>query len=124
MTSTALLGKKKIDILQSQLNVFYDTYVDARRHYEDEMKRSYVLEQENAQLENEIKLLKTTVMPIIEVNDQNTQIDESIIGRGREAPQTEQMEVDEFDIGKEVEVRIVKNIIDPHNKYSKKSITE
>lgn len=53
----------------------YGRYVDARRHYEDKMKGSYMLEKENTNLENEIKSLKTTTRTIIKVSNQNTQID-------------------------------------------------
>ena len=37
MTSTTLLGKKKIDVLQNQLEIVYDRYVDVRRLCQVEM---------------------------------------------------------------------------------------
>ena len=43
MTSTALLGKNKIDVLQSQIETAYDRYVDTRRLYEAETRKTYVL---------------------------------------------------------------------------------
>ena len=43
LQSSALLGKNKIDVLQSQLETTYDRYVDARRLYEADARKTFVL---------------------------------------------------------------------------------
>ena len=43
LQSFALLGKNKIDVLQSQLEIAYDRYAEARRLYEAEARKSYIL---------------------------------------------------------------------------------
>ena len=43
-TSVALLGKNKIDVLQAQLEGAYEQYIKTKRHYEEEIKKTYVLE--------------------------------------------------------------------------------
>ena len=58
MTSTTLLGKNKIVVLQSQLETTYDRYVDARRLYEVEARKTYILQEANNKLEDEIFALK------------------------------------------------------------------
>lgn len=42
-TSVALLGKHKMDVLEVQLEGAYEQYIKTRRHYEEEMKNTYVL---------------------------------------------------------------------------------
>ena len=44
---------------------------------EDKMKRTYVLEQRNTKLENEVEVLKDATRPIIEVSDKETQTEEN-----------------------------------------------
>ena len=39
-----MLGKNKIDILQEQLVQTYEKYLDARKKYEEEMKRTYIFQ--------------------------------------------------------------------------------
>ncbi len=76
MTSVTLPEKNKIDVLQEKLYHANDRYVDTRKHNWEEIKKTYVLEQANNELENEIKLLKITARPVIEVINKSTQIEE------------------------------------------------
>ena len=50
MKSKILLRKTKIDVLEDKINSCYDRYINAMRHY-DEIKRSYVLEKINIEME-------------------------------------------------------------------------
>ena len=59
------------------------------------MKRTYVLEQRNNDLENEIKLLKTTPRLVIEVIDKETQTYESVSDMGEGVPLPKHMDVDD-----------------------------
>jgi hypothetical protein len=69
MQSAISLGTSKMQVLEEQLHNAYDKYVDVRKNYEEEMKRTYVLEQLNKGLESELKTLKTSAWPITEVSD-------------------------------------------------------
>lgn len=71
--SAVSLRTSKMQILEEQLHNAYDKYVDVRKNYDEEMKRTYVLEQLNKGLESELKNLRTSAWPIIEVNDQGVQ---------------------------------------------------
>lgn len=42
--TVSMLGKNKIDILQEQLVQTYEKYLDTRKKYEEEMRRTYVLQ--------------------------------------------------------------------------------
>ena len=75
MTPTTLPCKNKIDVLQSQLETTYDRYVDTRRLYEAEARKTYILQEINNKLEEEIAALKKNSRPVIEVKDQEVQID-------------------------------------------------
>ena len=52
------------------MEIVYDRYVEARRLYEVEARKSYVLQEENKKLEDEIVALKSNAKPITEVRDQ------------------------------------------------------
>ena len=69
MTSTALLGKNKIDVLQSQLEIAYDKYVDTRRLYEAKARKTYILQEANNRMDGEIATLKNNARTITEVRD-------------------------------------------------------
>jgi hypothetical protein len=75
MQSAVSLGTSKMHVLEDQLHNVYDRYVEAKKNYEEEMKRSYVLEQLNKGLERELKTLVTSARPVTEVIDQGTQTD-------------------------------------------------
>ena len=67
MTSTTLLGKNKIDVLQSELETAYDRYVDTKRLYEAEARNNFVLQEANNKLEEEIATLKTNTRLVTHV---------------------------------------------------------
>ena len=49
-TLAALLGKNNIDVLEEQLERACERYIQARRHYEEELKKTYVLEKKSLKL--------------------------------------------------------------------------
>ena len=55
MTSTILLGKNKIDVLQNQLGTAYDRYIDTRRLYEVEARNKFVLHEANSNLKKKLQ---------------------------------------------------------------------
>lgn len=59
------------------------------------MKKTYVLEQRNANFENEVKTLKSVMRPIIEVNDKETQIEGDVSDMGVMENQPMDVDVDE-----------------------------
>ena len=69
LQSSTWLGKRKIDVLQGQLEEAYDRYVEARRLYDIEARKAYVLQEANKKLEDEIVALKSNARPITEVRD-------------------------------------------------------
>ena len=69
LQSSALLGKSKIDVLQGQLEEAYDRYVEARRLYDTEARKAYVLQEANKKLEDEISALKCNARLVTEVRD-------------------------------------------------------
>ena len=79
MTSTALLGKNKIDVLQSQLETTYDRHVDTRRLYEAEARKNYILQEANNKLGEEIVSLKNNDRLVTGVRDQAVQTEPVII---------------------------------------------
>ena len=44
LTSASLLGKTRIDVLEEQLYAAFERYVDTRKHYEEEMKKTCLRE--------------------------------------------------------------------------------
>ena len=79
LQSSTLLGKSKIDVLQAQLETTYDRYVEARRLYDTEARKAYVLQEANKKLEDEITALKSNARLVTEVRDQEVQTNPVII---------------------------------------------
>ena len=73
-----MLGKNKIDILQEQLVQTYEKYLDARKKYEEEMRRTYGLQKalEQSKKENEDLKREERSVRVREVQDQNIQTDQ------------------------------------------------
>ena len=90
--TAAMLGKNKIDILQEQLVQTYLKYLDARKKYEDEMKRTYVLQHALEESKKENQDLKREEKSLREVQDQNIQTDQI----AEEPHPIIHMDVDEF----------------------------
>ena len=44
LNTASLLGKNMIDMLEEKLEGGYEWYIKTKRHYEEEMKKNYVLE--------------------------------------------------------------------------------
>lgn len=66
----------------------YQTYIisiDSRKNYEEELKRTYVLEQRVVPLEEETRSLRTITRSITEVRDQEAQkkFDIENVGEGQ-----------------------------------------
>lgn len=99
------LGTRKMQVLEERLHTTYDKYVDIRKIYEEEMKRSYVLEQLNKGLEGELKTLKTSARPITKVIDQEIQIDDT------EVPLRVADTDYEMNISLEIEKRTLKRLL-------------
>ena len=76
--TAAMLGKNKIDILQEQLVQTYEKYLDARKKYEEEMRRTYGLQKalEQSKKENEDLKREERSLRVREVQDQNIQTDQ------------------------------------------------
>ena len=66
-----MLGKNKIDILQEQLVQTYEKYLDAKKKYEEEMRRIYVLQHtlEESKKENEDLKREERSLRVREVQD-------------------------------------------------------
>lgn len=111
LTSTSLLGKNKIDVLKEQLCTTYERYVDTRRQYEVETKKTYVLEQRNLQLENEVKTWKNIARIAVEVEDTGIQIDDYASGLGDTSGQPIITDKEEIESSKEIEIRIMQNLL-------------
>ena len=111
LQSSTLLGKSKIDVLQGQLEEAYDRYVEARRLYDTEARKAYVLQEENKKLEDEIAALKSNARPIIEVRDQEVQIDPMIIETQEEGVSAEQMDIEVLEEKKEIEINTMKGLL-------------
>ena len=86
-------------------------YTKTRRHYEEEMNKTYVLEQKNLQLENEIVVLKNTVRSTIEIEDRGVQT-------GGYAPKTKDVmgqamtiNEEELESSKEIKIGTIKNFL-------------
>ena len=109
--SSTLLGKNKIVVLQSQLETSYDRYVDARRLYEAEARKTYVLQEANNKLEDEIATLKNNAKPLKEVKDQAMQTDPLVIEIQDEGVSTEQMDIEVLEEKKETEISTMKGLL-------------
>lgn len=55
-----------MDTLQEQLYTTYNISIDARKKYEEELKRTYVLEKKIADIEEEIRSLRVVTRPVRE----------------------------------------------------------
>lgn len=101
MNIVSRMEKSKMDMIEEQLFQTYNIYIETRKKYEEELKKTYILEQRVPTLENEVRNLRNATRPIIEVKNQDTQTDVDTINMGMDQP----MEVDELEVGKEVEVK-------------------
>ena len=99
-----MLGKNKIDILQEQLVQTYLKYLYAKKKYEEEMKRTYVLQHALEESKNENEDLKREERSLREVQDQNIQTNQI----AEEPHPITHMDVDEFEISKDVEIMTMK----------------
>ena len=104
-----MLGKNKIDILQEQLVQTYEKYLDARKKYEEEMRRTYVLQQalEETKKENEDLKREERSLRVREVQDQNIQTDQI----AEEPHPVTHMDVDEFEISHDAKIRTMKQFL-------------
>lgn len=104
--TAAMLGKNKIDILQEQLVQTYEKYLDARKKYEEEMRRTYVLQQalEETKKENEDLKREERSLRVREVQDQNIQTDQI----AEEPHPVTHMDVDEFEISNDAKIKTMK----------------
>ena len=111
LQSSTLLGKSKIDVLQGQLEEAYDRYVEARRLYDTEARRAYVLQETNKKLEDEMATLKSNARPIIEVRDQEVQTNPVIIETHKEGVSTKKMDIEVLEEKKEIEINTMKGLL-------------
>ena len=111
MTSTTLLGKNKIDVLQSQLETAYDRYVDANMLYEAKKRKKIVLQEANNKLEEEVAALRNYARPVIEVKDQEVQIDLKVTKTQDEGVSAKKMDIDVLEEKKETEINTIKGLL-------------
>ena len=103
MTSIVLLGKNKIDVLQSQLETTYDRYVDTRRLYEAKARKTFVLQEANNKLEEEIAAMKK--------KDQEVQTDLVTIELQDEGVSIEKMYIEVLEVKKETKINTMKGLL-------------
>ena len=108
---------------QGQLEEAYDRYVEARRLYEVDARKSYILQEANKKLEDEIVTLKRVSRPVIEVKDQEVQIDPVIIETQEEGVSAEQMDIEVLEEKKEIEINTMKGLL-IHRNYILKRISQ
>ena len=89
----------------------FEKYVDERKHYEEEMKKTYVLEQRKLYLEDEVKTLKDIARHVVKVKKKGVKTYDYATNVGDIVGQPMVTNEEELESSKEIEIRKMHNLL-------------